>query len=74
MALGSDYMQFMMKRKKTKGDTGKGGTERPKAVSVICINQTVEDSTAKLRVNRCSPKRAVCLVSCHSVLQLLPLV
>ena len=47
MALGSDSMQFMVERKKKKGDTGKGRTERPKAVSLICINQTVEDSTRK---------------------------
>lgn len=47
VALGSDSMQFMVEIKKKKGDTGKGRTERPKAVSVICINQTVEDSTRK---------------------------
>lgn len=47
MALGSDSMQFTVERKKKKGDAGKGRTERPKAVSVICINQTVEDSTGK---------------------------
>ena len=49
MTLGSDNIQFVTKRKKEKGEMGKGRIKKLEAFSLIYLNQIFEDSIDKLK-------------------------